>query len=164
MEPVSEERLKLVYPGLAEKVRQMADILLKEGILIRVTQGLRTVAEQCALYAQGRSKPGKVVTNCQGGHSYHNFGLAVDCCPSTDAVDKPFKPEWDETRPAWKRMVQVGESVGLNSGSAWIHFKDVPHFQLTGKWPVGAPPSEARVLITEGLPAVWKVAFPETVA
>jgi peptidoglycan L-alanyl-D-glutamate endopeptidase CwlK len=159
MDSVSEARLKDIVPALADKVRQMADILLKEGIVIRITQALRTVAEQDALYAQGRTKPGSKVTNCPGGHSYHNFGLAVDCCPSTDGPDKPFNPDWNESHPSWKRMVAVGESLGLNCGADWIHFKDVPHFQLTGHWPVGAPPQEARAFIAKGLPAVWAAAF-----
>ncbi|WP_305953442.1 M15 family metallopeptidase [Paenibacillus sp. P32E] len=45
---------------------------------IVITQGLRTIAEQDALYAQGRTKPGQIVTNARGRTSYHNFGLAVD--------------------------------------------------------------------------------------
>jgi len=161
MDSASETRLKAVLPALADKVRKMADLLAGEGILIRVTQGLRTVAEQDALYAQGRTKPGSIVTNCPGGHSYHNFGLAVDCCPSTHGPDQPFEPDWNESHPAWKAMVKAGESVGLNCGADWQHFKDVPHFQLTGKWPVGAPPAEARTLVAKGLPAVWQAAFSE---
>lgn len=158
MDTVSEARLSLVAPAIAEKVRAMAVMLDNEGIVIRVTQGLRTIAEQDALYAQGRTTPGKVVTNCKGGHSYHNFGLAVDCCPSTHGVGQPFSPDWTESHPAWQRMVETGRAVGLNCGADWEHFKDVPHFQLTGRWPVGAPPEQARVLIAQGLPAVWDAA------
>lgn len=46
----------------------------------RVTQALRTIEEQDAIYAQGRSKPGKIVTNAVGGSSWHNYGLAADIC------------------------------------------------------------------------------------
>lgn len=40
--------------------------------------GNRTWAEQDALYAQGRTKPGAIVTNAKGGYSNHNFGIALD--------------------------------------------------------------------------------------
>jgi peptidoglycan L-alanyl-D-glutamate endopeptidase CwlK len=160
MDAASEARLGLVYPALAAKIRQMADQLASENIYIRVTQGVRTFAEQDQLYTEGRTAPGKVVTNVTGGHSYHNFGLAVDCCPSTDGPDKPFNPDWNESHPSWKRMVEVGESLGLNCGADWAHFKDVPHFQLTGVWPVGEPPQQARDLFAaNNLSPVWEAAF-----
>lgn len=159
MDQISEQRLQQVYPALATSIRIMATSLAVQGIYIRVTQGLRTVAEQDALYAQGRTAPGKIVTNCQGGHSYHNFGMAVDCCPSKAGPNDPFDPQWDITDPKYARMVAAGRDSGLNCGADWEHFKDVPHFQLTGSWPVGAPPSEARELAASGLEHVWDVAF-----
>src|ERR1019366_5531638 len=88
MDNASEERLQLVCPQLADKVRQMAENLANQNIDIRVTQGLRTYAEQDALYAQGRTTPGRIVTNAKGGYSYHCFGLAIDCAPSLNGVDQ----------------------------------------------------------------------------
>ena len=69
MDAISEQRLTQVWPTLALRVRQMALTLATLNIDIRVTQGLRTVAEQEELYAQGRTTPGKIVTNCRGGQS-----------------------------------------------------------------------------------------------
>ncbi|SVE43245.1 uncharacterized protein METZ01_LOCUS496099, partial [marine metagenome] len=43
-----------------------------------VVHTLRTYAEQDDLYEQGRTEPGKIVTNARGGKSWHNFGLAID--------------------------------------------------------------------------------------
>src|SRR5512146_24015 len=103
MDAISEARLKLVCPLLATKIREMADLLAGEGIAIRVTQGLRTWAEQDALYAQSRTAPGPKVTNCKGGYSYHNFGLAVDCVPD-DIERDGFQPDWNVTHPVWQRM------------------------------------------------------------
>ena len=48
--------------------------LAAQGVYVRVVQGLRTWTEQDALYAQGRTAPGKVVTNVRGGYSWHCFG------------------------------------------------------------------------------------------
>lgn len=156
MDTVSEARLQSVYPPLADRVRRMAEMLALEGIEIRVVQAFRTTAEQQALYEQGRSREGKIVTNCPGGHSYHNFGLAVDCCPSMHAPGQPFAADWNPEHPAWKRMEAVGQSLGLDSGATWRTFKDYPHFQLTGSFPEGAPTEELRALARDhGIQAVW---------
>lgn len=160
MDSISETRLASVYPDLASKIRQMADQLASEGIYIRVTAGLRTIEEQDALYAQGRTTAGQVVTNARGGQSYHNFGMAVDCIPSQDGINLPYSPDWNDTHPAWKRMIEIAESLGLNCGADWAHFKDMPHFQLTGNWPVGEPPQEqALALLNQGMQAVWDEAY-----
>lgn len=141
MDATSEERLATVLPKLAELVRKMADQLAAEGINIRVTQGLRTWAEQDALYAQGRTEPGHVVTNAKGGESWHNYGAAVDVAPFDDGI-----PDWDLSHPAWKRIVEVGILMGLVSGVSW---RDTPHFELTGKFPV-TPNLEVKQLHAQG--------------
>lgn len=156
MDSVSEARLQSIYPPLADKLRQMAGMLEQEGIAIRVVQALRTWAEQDDLYAQGRTKAGSIVTNCPGGKSYHNFGLAVDCVPSTQGPGQPFTPDWNNQHPTWQRMVAVGTSLGLDSGATWRTFKDYPHFQLTGRFPEGAPNEEVQQLYKNGgNQAVW---------
>lgn len=165
MDTNSEARLAEIYPPLAVKVRALAVALLAEGITIRVVQGLRTWAEQSALYAKGRNlagqivDPKEVVTHARPGSSFHNFGLAVDCAP----FDAEGQPDWNASHPAWQRMIAVGESQGLYSGS---HFKvirdgivhpepDMPHFQLTGRFP-SEPDDEVLYLFKEGgLQAVW---------
>jgi peptidoglycan L-alanyl-D-glutamate endopeptidase CwlK len=150
MDAISEERLSLVLPGLADKIRTMAEMLSLEGIEIRVTQGLRTWAEQAALYAQGRTAPGSVVTNAQPGYSWHNFGLAVDVAPFDGGV-----PEWNTSQPAWGRIIAIGESLGLFSGDEFHAIKDEPHFQLTGQLPVSPDDSVRAEFQSGGIEAVW---------
>ena len=43
-----------------------------------LTDTYRTDKEQDALYEQGRSRPGPIVTNARGGESFHNYRLAAD--------------------------------------------------------------------------------------
>lgn len=156
MDSISEARLQEVMPALADKVRQMATMLEQEGIVIRVVQGLRSWKQQDDLYAQGRTAPGKIVTNCKGGYSYHNFGMAVDCVPSTHGPDQPFDPDWNPAHPTWKRMEQVGISLGLDSGAMWRSFPDAPHFQYVGKFPEGCPNDEVRQLFKDaGMAGIW---------
>ncbi len=151
MDSISEDRLSQVHPLLASKVRQMAELLAQEGIVVRVIQGLRSWDEQAALYAKGRTAPGPVVTNADAGFSWHNYGLAVDLVPMT-----PLGPDWSITHPTWQRMIAVGTSVGLVSGSVWRSFPDYPHFQLTGSLPVSPSPLVRSVYMEGSLEAVWQ--------
>lgn len=164
MDVISEARLAAIFPALASKIRLMDSMLRAEGIEIRVVQALRTWAEQDALYAQGRTVPGHIVTNCPGGKSYHNFGLSVDCVPSTRTPEQPYDPDWNNKHPSWIRMETIGKSLGLECGAFWRTFKDCPHFQMTGRFPIGEPSQELKDIFRDGgLEAVWK-AVEESIA
>jgi peptidoglycan LD-endopeptidase CwlK len=125
----AEKKLSGVHPVVAEKAQQLIKKAYSEGITIIITQGLRTIEEQNRLYAQGRTKPGKIVTNARGGYSYHNFGLAFDFCVC-DVVKGSLAPNWKVDR-RWLRVGQIGKSLGLEWGGDWKKFKDYPHFQYT---------------------------------
>jgi hypothetical protein len=126
MDTSSETRLSKVHPELAKRVRLVADALKARGIEIHVVQGLRTFAEQDALFAQGRTTKGKKVTNARGGQSNHNFGLAVDVCPF-----KGGQPQWNDQK-AFKAIGQEAKKLGLEWGGDWVHIVDEPHIQLPG--------------------------------
>lgn len=138
-----------VHPLLASRVHQMAVQL--DPLAIRVTQGLRTWPQQAALYAQGRTAPGQIVTNAPPGHSWHEFGLAVDIVPMENG-----QPDWTLSHPAWPRAVAVGESLGLIAGARWQH-PDWPHFQLTGELPVSPDDRVRQVFLDTGVDAVWEL-------
>lgn len=173
MDAISETRLALVVPALADKVRLMS-VMLADEFTFRITMGLRSWNEQAALYAQGRETLLQVnalrlnvhwapltdfenmkVTNAPPGYSWHNFGMAVDVVP--DNLDIPgFQPDWNESHPSWARLIVVGRSVGLVNGISW---KDEPHFQLTGRFPV-TPDDEVRQLYRDGgCQVIWQEAF-----
>lgn len=97
------------------------------GINIEVVQGLRTIAEQNALFAQGRTRPGQIVTRARGGQSNHNYGLAVDVVPFTNG-----KPNWNAPNSVWMAIGQEGGKLGLEWGGNWKKFIDKPHLQLPG--------------------------------
>lgn len=126
-------------------------MLASENIDVQVTQGLRSWAEQAALYAQGRTAPGGIVTNAQPGHSYHQFGLAVDVAPFDAGI-----PDWNSAHPVWKRIVSVGVSVGLVDGAEWRTFPDWPHFQMTGQLPVSPDDAVRAAFLAGGIDQVWK--------
>lgn len=117
-----------LHPTLVNQAWDAILELWKQGIYVLITQGYRSIQEQNELYAQGRTKPGKIVTNAKGGTSYHNYGLALDFALYTkdgkDAI-------WDDSLPEWKKVVTAFKKRGFEWGGDFRSFKDTPHFQMT---------------------------------
>jgi len=82
--------------------------------------GRRTMEEQTALFAIGRSAPGKIVTKARAGESYHNYGLAFDWVPLKPAPKDPdlYVADWDD-----KTAFRLGEHVGLSFELAAISWE-----------------------------------------
>lgn len=122
--------------------------LVRHGILLRVTQGLRSVTEQMQLWQKGRTAPGEpcwhkgerahrdvgtcaehplgvTVTNARPGYSFHNFGRAFDVCIVTFDGDTTPKDVFDGP---WETVGVTGEEFGLEWGGNW-KFPDRPHFE-----------------------------------
>jgi peptidoglycan L-alanyl-D-glutamate endopeptidase CwlK len=114
---------------LEVETRIMAEALIEQaeaaGFPIVVTQTYRSHAEQDALYAQGRTAPGRIVTNARGGFSWHNFRRAFDV-----AFRRPRGGvSWDGP---WETLGELGEAIGLEWGGRWKGLKDRPHFEHRG--------------------------------
>lgn len=100
----------------------------KEGINAQISHGMRTYAQQNALYAQGRTKSGSIVTNARGGYSNHNFGLAVDFFLTNEDGSKAI---WT-VNSQWRRVAAIAKGLGFEWGGDWRSFKDYPHLEMTG--------------------------------
>src|SRR5262245_52615762 len=74
----SEANIATLLPRVRPFARALIERAARQGIIIKVTGGTRSFAEQDELFAQGRTKPGKIVTKARGGFSNHNFGIAFD--------------------------------------------------------------------------------------
>jgi peptidoglycan L-alanyl-D-glutamate endopeptidase CwlK len=127
MNQSSKDRLAKVHPVLSKRIYLLEPILLQKGIHFEVVQGLRSFAEQDALFAKGRTTPGPIVTRARGGQSNHNFGLAVDFCIVTNG-----QLNWNAPRALWFSVGMEGEKLGLDWGGDWTKFVDMPHLQLRG--------------------------------
>jgi peptidoglycan L-alanyl-D-glutamate endopeptidase CwlK len=118
----------MTYPTQLQPImaRKLNRLILAMKILrhpIVLTEGVRTVARQNKLYAQGRTAPGNIVTNAKGGQSLHNYGVAFDVAFLVDG-----SASWDERLP-WKLLGKVGKALGLEWGGDWTQINDRPHFQ-----------------------------------
>jgi peptidoglycan LD-endopeptidase CwlK len=123
----SEKVIATLLPEVQPYVRALIVKAAAAGITIKAISGLRTYAEQNALYEQGRSKPGKKVTNARGGYSNHNFGIAFDIGVFEGGKYIPESPKY-------KAIGAIGMDLGLEWGGNWKSIKDEPHFQLPPKW------------------------------
>ena len=96
MDKITQQRIEKLHPSVREEVKEIikeCDVALTGRAKVRITQGLRSFAEQAELYAQGRTKPGRKVTNARAGQSIHNYGFAVDICMIIDGKVATGKPQ-----------------------------------------------------------------------
>lgn len=123
----SEKVIATLLPEVWPFARGLVHKAAQSGILIKVISGLRTYAEQDALYAQGRTKPGRIVTKARGGYSNHNFGIAFDIGVFEGARYLPESPKYNA-------VGALGMDLGLEWGGNWKTIVDQPHFQLRPMW------------------------------
>jgi peptidoglycan L-alanyl-D-glutamate endopeptidase CwlK len=97
------------------------------GKTLLLTCTYRSPAEQQALYAQGRSAPGQIVTQLDGVTHFSNHNCkparAVDVCVLIGG-----KVSWDPA--AYAPLGPLAIKYGLVWGGSWPHFKDYPHLEL----------------------------------
>lgn len=112
----------------------------KAKIDVLVTCTYRDFECQSDLYAQGRTKPGKIVTNAKAGESWHNWKLAFDVVPlrhgrpvwgttGNGIDDDPSDDERDDLE-LWQRLGALGVKAGLEWAGSWKSFREFPHFQF----------------------------------
>lgn len=136
MDSISIQRIKQLHPSVRDEVKKIVDKcdeVLTGRAKVRIAQGYRTFDEQSALYAQGRTKSGKKVTNAKAGQSVHNYGLAVDIVLIIDGKTASWDTvkDWDNDRVSdWMEVVKVFKDCGWNWGGDWTSFKDLPHFEI----------------------------------
>ena len=136
------ERIQLLHPKLRDEALTMYDEIvtaLTGTAACRFAYTLRTFAEQDALFAQGRTKPGAIVTKAKGGQSYHNYGLAIDIVLLVDkdkngtfeTASWDLKTDFDgDGKSDWQEIVAIFKRYGYEWGGDW-KFNDAPHFQKT---------------------------------
>ena len=123
----SELLIATLLPHVRPYARALYFKARDNGITINIISGTRTYAEQDALYAQGRTTAGDIVTNARGGHSNHNFGIAFDIGVFSG---NRYLPE----SPLYKAVGALGMELGLEWGGNWKTIVDQPHFQLRPAW------------------------------
>ena len=118
--------ITLCHPRLQVLAAKLVEECSKQGLIIKIGETYRTVAEQDALYAQGRTTPGNIVTNAPGStySSYHQWGTAFDIFRNDG------QGAYNEVGDFFGRVGAIGVSLGLEWGGNWKSPVDKPHFQL----------------------------------
>ena len=141
-----------LHPAFAKKIRQLVHNLEARGEYFFALEGYRSFERQNALYAQGRTAPGRKVTRARGGQSAHQFGVACDFCKDKNATKEGLQPDWQKEQYA--TLCEEAEKLGLESGYRWGW--DAPHIQLPLK-KNGITMSKLNGLHKrEGRQAVWR--------
>ena len=138
----SLDKMKKVHPKLVEVMKAA---ITDSPFDFRITDGARTAEEQFALYQIGRSKPGRIVTNCDGKKFKSNhqiksdgYGHAVDIFPCgviENGMYRKFTSEegYDDKklRLIANHILAVAKSKNVNVewGGNW-KMNDTPHFEL----------------------------------
>ncbi len=120
------------------KLLEEAQRLMPVGVTVELISGTRTAAEQDALYASSRTKPGPWRTNARAGQSWHNYGVAVDLGLFKGGKYLDEKDERESTR-LYGVVAKWATANGFEWGGSWSR-ADPPHFQLAGVLGGGSSP------------------------
>lgn len=146
IDPRSEKAIATLLPSVQPRFRAFYkaanDAMAAHGLTVKFISGTRSYAEQNALYAQGRTKPGPKVTNARAGYSNHNFGTAVD-------IGLFRGKAYVVDHPAYGLLGPVGEAAGLKWGGRW-KTPDRPHYEFD----TGLTLSQMRDKVSKGEPLV----------
>ena len=129
----------IVRPHATAFIVKLNKRVSQYGITAKIIEGHRTYEEQNALYAQGRTRPGKRVTNARGGYSNHNFGVAFD-------IGLFRGSDYLEDSPYYKHVGVVAHEMNLVWGGDWPNFVDEPHVE----YPTGLSLAQMRQRVAEG--------------
>ncbi len=123
---INSREIKDLHPRLQRICRKHIAACAERGVKVIVTSTLRDQDYQTQLYNQGRSVPGKIVTNA-ALIGPHGFGLAYDVAPVTSDGKTIL---WNDNAK-WKIIGAEGKKLGLTWGGDWKSICDKPHFELT---------------------------------
>lgn len=134
----SLEDLAPALKPLAFRFKTRVESLIP-GIAVIFACTYRDEEMQARLYAQGRTAPGRIVTNAKPGESNHNkknedgypASRAFDVFLTMNGKSVYTLADGDQVSdPLWQKVGEIGRSVGLVWGGDFKSFPEGPHFEL----------------------------------
>ena len=131
--------ITMCHPQLQLLANKLVTECKKQGLIVKLGECFRSVAEQDALYAQGRTTKGSIVTNARGTSysSMHQWGVAFD------VIRNDGKGAYNDSDNWFSKVAKIGKSLGLEWGGDWTSPVDKPHFQIP-QW--GSTPTKLKKL------------------
>ena len=125
---INSRKIEDLVPDAQIKCRQFLSACSEIGLNVKITQTRRDAEYQNSLYQQGRTVPGKIVTNVDGykKKSNHQSGQAWDAVP----LDSKGQINWTDEK-LYRKMADVAVKLGITAGFYWKSFKgDMGHFEI----------------------------------
>ena len=123
---INSRSLSDLKPKVAAMCSEFINQCKAKGIDVIITSTYRDLESQAALYAQGRTTAGKIVTNAKAGQSFHNYKVAFDFCPIVNG-----KAQWNDAI-LFSECGRIAEGIGLEWAGHWKgKFKETAHCQYT---------------------------------
>jgi peptidoglycan L-alanyl-D-glutamate endopeptidase CwlK len=123
---INSRKLEDLLPAVGLRVQKFVDVCEARGIDVLITSTYRDNASQAELFAQGRTRPGKKVTNALPGQSFHNYAVAADFVPL-----RAGKPQWEDAA-LFTKCGEIAEMCGLEWSGRWKgKMREMAHIQYT---------------------------------
>lgn len=141
IDKITLERAKEISPELYDELMKIiseSNLALTGRAILRLSYVFRSFTEQAFIYAQGRTRPGKIVTNAKAGQSMHNFRFAVDIVllKDTDGNGTFETASWEtnvdfdgDGIADWMEVVAIFKKYGWTWGGDFKSIVDKPHFE-----------------------------------
>lgn len=124
---INSRKLEDLHPKVKLLCEQFINGCDAAGIDVLITSTYRDMESQTALYAQGRTTKGNIVTNAKAGQSFHNYRVAFDFVPIVGG-----KCIWNDAG-LFAKCGRIAQSLGFEWAGAWSgKFKETAHCQFTG--------------------------------
>jgi len=123
---INSRKLEDLHPKVKTLCEQFIASCAKHNIDVLITSTYRDAESQNALYAQGRTAPGEIVTRAKAGQSFHNWRVAFDFVPIVAG-----KARWKDDA-LFTKCGEIGEALGLEWAWRWTKNKEMAQMQITG--------------------------------
>lgn len=126
------KKIEHLHPDLQSKCAEFLTKCADVGLDVHLIFTYRSPDEQDKIYAQGRTTPGKIVTNLNGLRSKHCFTL--NGAPAAKAFDfgifdgKAYVGNGSD--PRYTTAGEIGEGLGLTWGGRWKQPFDPGHLEI----------------------------------
>lgn len=123
---INSRDIRDLLPEVQTKAYEFVAACKAQGIDIIITSTYRDNDSQNALYNQGRTTKGNIVTNAKAGESFHNYRCALDFAPIVNG-----KIDWNDIK-TFAKCGKIAVSIGMEWAGNWKSFKELAHIQYTG--------------------------------
>jgi peptidoglycan L-alanyl-D-glutamate endopeptidase CwlK len=122
---ITARELLELCEGTRNKVMAWLAACQSAGLLIYIYEAYRTPERQAELYAQGRTKKGRKVTNAGPWQSMHQYRLAIDFVPLKPHSKAPgmYEADWGNAK-IYAQAQAIAKAHGLRALS-W----ETPHLE-----------------------------------